>query len=209
MQARFSQRVFAYFIDVLLISLFVGMITGLFPQSKTVTKLYEEQNEIIEKYSAQEISSETYINQSMDLNYDIAKQTALFSIVHIFISILYFCVFPYYQNGQTLGKKALKIKIVKENQSKLTMNDLIIRSLLVESILLNILLTFLSLVGTKDIYIWGAGILDGAQYIFLIISVILVAFSKEKQGLHDKIVKTQVVCVDTKIKEMEDAKCES
>ena len=42
-------------------------------------------------------------------------------------------------NGQTLGKKIMKIQIVSSENKKLSMNNYLIRSLLVDSILMNII----------------------------------------------------------------------
>ena len=73
----------------------------------------------------------------------------------------------------------------------------------------NILSTALVLLATKDIFLVGSTVLETIQYLFVIISVLLVAFSKDKNGLHDKIVKTEVVYCDARVKELEDAKCEN
>ncbi len=209
MKASFSSRVFAYLIDIFLISIVAGLISMVIPQDKNLEKLYKEQDAIMENYVEGKINMQTYTNQIFDLNYDISKKTALLSIVQIFLSILYFCVFQFYQNGQTIGKRLLRIKVQKQNHSKLTMNDLVIRSSIINSILLNILTTALALLASKDIYIGGSLVLESIEYIFVMISVILIAFSKEKEGLHDKLLKTEVVRVENTVKEVEDAKCES
>ena len=208
-KASFGARVCAYLIDIFLVSFATSFISVMIPESKSVEKLYKEQNEIIGKYSEGKMNMMTYLNQSLDLSYQLSRQTALFSIISIFFSILYFCVYPFYHQGQTIGKNLLKIKIQKQDNSKLTMNDLVVRSSLINSIFFNIIVTALVLLTSKDVYIWGSTILDTVQYLFVIISVFLVAFSKEKNGLHDKLVQTEVVKVDLRIKEMEGEKCES
>ena len=58
----------------------------------------------------------------------------------------------------------------------------------------------------KDLYLSSSSLILGIQYLVLIISVFMIAFSKNSQGLHDKIVNTEVVVVDT-VKE--DVLCES
>lgn len=208
-KASFSQRFCAYIIDILLVAIISSLLTAVIPQKEGVDKLYDEQTEILEKFTKQELNEKQYISQMLDIGYDISRKTALDTIVTIFITILYFCVFPFYHGGQTLGKRAMLIKIEKQDKSKLTMNDLVIRSSLINSIFLNILTTALVLIASKDVYIWGSNILDGIQYLFIMISVMLVAFSKDKNGLHDKLVKTEVVKVDTRVKELEESKCES
>lgn len=69
-----------------------------------------------------------------------------------------------YGHGQTLGKRALSIRVVKTDGSELTLVDALIRYV-------GLLLSFLC----------------------LFIGVIWVAFDPNKQGWHDKIAKTYVV----------------
>lgn len=208
-KASFSARVVAFLIDIILVALITSLVTFAIPTSKNVVKLSQEQTEIIDQYTNGEIDTNTYISQLLDLNYDLTKQTSLFSIISIFVAILYFCVLPFYYNGQTIGKKWLRIKIQKKDHSKLTMNDLVIRSSLIDFIFLHILTTALVLIAAKDVYLWGSTILESIQYLFVIISVFMIAFSKPKDGLHDKLVKTEVVRVNNTVKELEEAKCEN
>ena len=67
-------------------------------------------------------------------------------------------------NGQTLGKKVMKIKVVKEDGSKLQYTDAIVRYL---GYIVSTIVVFLG-------FVW-------------------VAFDEKKQGWHDKIAKTLVV----------------
>lgn len=69
-----------------------------------------------------------------------------------------------YGHGQTLGNRALKIRVVKTNGSELTLMDAFIRYI---GLILSFLVVF--------------------------IGVIWVAFDANKQGWHDKIASTYVV----------------
>ena len=138
-KAMFSQRVLAFLIDLVLISLITSIITMFVPVNDTATKLYEEQNRVLEGYVEGSVSMEEYVNQMVDLSYDISRQTVIVSIVTIVISLLYYVVYPCYNNGQTFGKKLMKIKIVKTDDTELSMNDLLIRGMINNSILVNII----------------------------------------------------------------------
>ena len=59
----------------------------------------------------------------------------MINIINCVIIILYFVVLPLYKNGQTLGKKIFKIKIVREDKEDLTANELIIRNIVVNGLL--------------------------------------------------------------------------
>ncbi|HIT37419.1 MAG TPA: RDD family protein [Candidatus Onthousia faecipullorum] len=196
-KAMFSQRVLAFIIDFFILGLISSLIIMFVPVSETASKLYEEQNKILMSYSEGTVSMEEYVNQLIDLEYDIAKQTVIVSIVTIVISILYYVVYPCYNNGQTLGKKLMKIKIKKTDDTDLSMNDLLIRGMINNSILVNIISIILVLFLSKDLYLSTSSLLNIIQYLVLIISLIMIAFTKNAQGLHDKVCKTEVVVADT------------
>ena len=196
-KAMFSQRVLAFLIDLLLLSIICSLITMFVPVNDTATKLYDEQNRVLEGYVEGTVSMEEYVNQMVDLGYDISKQTVIISIVGVVISLLYYVVYPCYNNGQTFGKKLMKIKIKKTNDKELSMNDLLIRSMINNSILVNIVTIALVLFLSKDLYLSTSSLLSSIQYLVLIISLIMIAFTKNAQGLHDKVAKTEVVQADT------------
>ena len=196
-KAMFSQRVLAFIIDFFILGLISSLIIMFVPVSETASKLYEEQNKILMSYTEGTVSMEEYVNQLIDLEYDIAKQTVIVSIVTIVISILYYVVYPCYNNGQTLGKKLMKIKIKKTDDTDLSMNDLLIRGMINNSILVNIISIILVLFLSKNLYLSTSSLLNSIQYLVLIISLIMIAFTKNAQGLHDKVCKTEVVVADT------------
>ena len=200
-KAMFSQRIFAFLIDLVLLSMITSLITMFIPMNDTATKLYDEQNRVLEGYVEGSVSMEEYVNQMVDLGYDISndisKQTVIISIVGVVISLLYYVVYPCYNNGQTFGKKLMKIKIKKTNDKELSMNDLLIRSMINNSILVNIITIALVLFLSKDLYLSMSSLLSSVQYLVLIISLIMIAFTKNAQGLHDKVAKTEVVQADT------------
>ena len=196
-KAMFSQRILAFLIDLVLLSMITSLITMFIPVNDTATKLYEEQNRVLEGYVEGTVSMEEYVNQMIDIGYDISRQTVIVSIVAVVISLLYYVVYPCYNNGQTFGKKLMKIKLVKTNDKELSMNDLLIRSMINNSILVNIITIALVLFLSKDLYLSMSSLLSSVQYLVLIISLIMIAFTKNAQGLHDKIAKTEVVVADT------------
>lgn len=196
-KAMFSQRLLAFLIDLVLLSMITSIITMFIPVNDAASKLYEEQDRVLDDYVNGTISMEDYVNQLVDLGYDISRQTVIISIVTVVISLLYYVVYPCYNKGQTFGKKLMKIRIKKVNDKELSMNDLLIRSMINNSILVNIINIALVLFVTKDLYLGTSSLINGIQYIVLIISLIMIAFTKKAQGLHDKAAKTEVVMADT------------
>jgi uncharacterized RDD family membrane protein YckC len=95
------------------------------------------------------------------------KALAFVLLYQMMISFLIYCL-PLYYNGQTLGKKLLKIKVIPvDGQKMLSMNQILKREWLGK---------FLSLIVFMIGFIWAK-------------------FDKKSQAWHDKIAKTYVVKV--------------
>ena len=57
----------------------------------------------------------------MDNSYQLSKETGLTNIVTIVVYVLYFIVYQMYMNGQTIGKRIMKIRVVKNEDGTFTM----------------------------------------------------------------------------------------
>ncbi len=195
-KASFIQRMIAYLLDMVIITMVVSIISSPFIDMKTVDKLDKESTEIIEKYNKKKISTENYFYQISDVNYQLAKVTGTSSLITMTTIILYFIVFQFYNKGQTIGKKIMNIGIVKYNRTTLTINDLIFRSLIINSIFVNMLNFALMLFVNKDFYGYTTIFLESIQYIILITIFFMTIFRKDGRGLHDIIANTIVVKKD-------------
>lgn len=205
-KAYFVQRLAAYLIDMIIISVIAALVTLPFTNGSTLKKLDEQSKEVMENYVNQKIDLGTYFIQSMDLGFERSKAVGFSNVITIIILVLYFIVFQIYNNGQTLGKKIMKIKIIKNDGSNLSMNDMIIRELINNFILADILVAIVILLG-KDIYFYGTMGIELIQYIVLIVTVIMIINRKDGRGLADLLVNTKVVNFDDVVKE--EIVCES
>ena len=209
-KALFSQRFVAFMIDLILVSVFTSLVTAIIPTNSSIDKLYNQQVKIVENYTSGKIAMQEYVNQLVDINYDIAKQTGIITLVSIAISLLYYVLYVYKNDGQSIGKKIMRIKIKKKDKDKeLTMNDLLFRTMILQGTLVSIIGFCTILFLDKDTYLATNSLLNLIQYSILIISFFLVAFTKEKQGLHDMVAKTEVVCTNTVLNKEEEELCEN
>lgn len=209
-KALFSQRFVAFMIDLILVSVFTSLVTAVIPTNSSIDKLYNQQVKIVENYTSQKITMQEYVNQLVDINYDIAKQTGIITLISIAISLLYYVLYVYKNDGQSIGKKIMKIKITKKDKDKeLTMNDLLFRTMILQGTLVSIIGFCTILFLDKDTYLATNSLLNLVQYSILIISFFLVAFTKEKQGFHDMVAKTEVVCTNTVLNKEEEELCEN
>ena len=190
-KASFIRRLCAFIIDMVLISFAASLIAIPFTNTTAVDSINTREKELREKYTKQEINSEEYLITYTDIYYDLNKNTGIASFTSLVLSILYFVVFQLYNKGQTLGKKLLGIKIVSD-EKELNMNQMIVRSLLANFILVNILKFALLTFTSKSVYVTSSGILELINYIVILVSVIM-ATTKEGRTIHDRIAHTRVV----------------
>ena len=170
----------------------VSLISIPFVDNTNSEKLSKEANEIIEKFVQNDIEANEYVEQYTSITYKIAKNTGMISLITIILNILYFVVFQIYNKGQTLGKKLMKIRVVSDN-GELTMNQMILRSFIANFILVDLLGFIIMLFGSREIYFYGVGILQGIQYLIVIISVFMIIGRDDGCGVHDMLVHTKVL----------------
>jgi uncharacterized RDD family membrane protein YckC len=191
-KAYFLQRLLAYVFDMTIVVLVSTLISYPFISTKAVDKLNKQSSEILEKYQNQEISAKTYFNQSMDNSYQLSKETGLTNIVTIVVYVLYFIVYQMYMNGQTIGKRIMKIRIVKNKDGTLSMNDMLVRGLINNYILANILIAIFVLIN-RNTYVYGSSIVQIIQYAILIASIFMIIIRKDGRSVADLICGTKVV----------------
>ena len=194
MKASFFKRVFAFIIDILILNSLVSLVTVFVPVDDNVTNLNNEIVSANEAYLAGEIDSNTYLDLIYSAEYDLQKETIPISIISLVVSLLYFVVLPFYYRGMTLGKKLMKIKIVKSDGSKIEMNDLVVRSFINNTIFISLVeLVLIFVIKTPKIMVTISVVLTYLQLIVLFISFIMILFTNKKQGIHGIISKTDVV----------------
>ena len=201
-KALFIQRFAAFILDVFIVSMVASMIAYPFLDMNSIDKLSESSTQIVEDYMKQEISIEEYTNESISVSYEKKKKQGILSLITIFLNILYFVVFQIKNDGQTIGKKLLKIKVSSNDGNQLTMNQMIFRSLIINSILIDMVNFCVLLFTNQMAYFYGVGILSMIQFTIIAASGFMVMFSEKRQGIHDLIAHTDVVKCDL-VKEME------
>ena len=129
------KRACAYIIDLMLIliisSLFAG-IEALNPNEEKYEETYNQYKTMISNASdINSINNEEVIN----ITYDMSKYGISIEIINLVVTVLYFVVFQYLNNGNTLGKTLMKIKVVSKDGKKIKFYQILLRSLIINSIL--------------------------------------------------------------------------
>lgn len=195
MKAYFLPRFIAYIIDIILVFMVSTLIMTVIPKNSNIEQLQKETKEINEKFTNKEITQKQYIERSKTLIYDYQYANVPYSIVDIVILILYFVIFQFYNKGQTFGKKLMKVRMVSSDESALTMNQLIVRALVLQSILINIALIG-AVLFMKKYYYYTDLSLTLLQSAIILVSVGMVLFRNDGRGIHDMIAKTKVIMIE-------------
>jgi len=119
------------------------------------------------------------------------------------VSLVYYVIFCYCRDGRTLGKQLMGMKLVSNNGKKLHINNYLIRSLLINQILLDIVSSAMIIFLSKNAYNTWYNNFSTVYSIFLITSLVFMFYRNDGRGLHDILANTKVVNVKKK-KEVEE-----
>lgn len=191
----FITRVLAYIIDTFFIFFISALLVTPFMDSKALTQLSNETIELLEKYQKNEITDQEYTVEYSNLSYKMVRSTELVTIVSILLGVISFSVIPLYNNGQSIGKKIMKIKVVSLH-GNLTANQLLFRSFIANSILLDIISVLFVMFASRDVYSNCVGIFSFIQNTIMLVSFFMILWGKEGLAVHDKLVHTKVVKVN-------------
>lgn len=198
MKSNSYKRITAYLVDIMIITFISSLITFVIPTSENYTKLTKQFSNLTEEYANQKITKEEYLTKGSEINYSLSKETVAESIVTLVITITYFVVFTYFMNGETIGKKIMKIKITSSNHKKLTMNNYLVRALIINSILLQFISILTILFLDKKTYLSVYNIISNVFSIIFVVSFMMILFRKDGRGLHDILANTKVISTEKK-----------
>ncbi len=188
----FLPRAIAYVIDILIVSLVSSLIMYAVPQDKNYKTYVDEYTKLQTDYIEHNIDQDTFTSSAKPLIYDIDSSSVSATFVQTIVIILYFVVFQFYNKGQTLGKKLMKLRVVSQT-GDLTLNQVAFRSLFNDSIIVNLLMIGSVLFAKREYYYYvSLGIqIFSTGLIFAILFMIL--FKKDGRGLHDVLAETNVI----------------
>lgn len=193
MKVKFSKRVLAYIIDIIIVGLIGIILTTFVPTSEKQENLYKQSKELSTNYADGKIDVKEYNKRYKDINYDLSKETVIPNVISIVTYIVYFVIFQIYKEGQTIGKKIMKIKLRSIQSDKIDTNALLIRTLLLYGLWSSIINQVLILFVNKNTYTSISTILNVIQISILFSIIITSIIRKDGRGIHDIISKTEVI----------------
>lgn len=192
MNVCFIKRLIAYVIDIFVISLLISIITINYSNSK-IDDYYVEIDNIASDYFSGSIGMEEYLERFETVIYNIEKSSVVTNCIYLVIGIGYFVIFQYLNNGQTIGKKFMHIKIIDKNGMNVGLREIILRTCIINEILPNILSLILIIMCGERTFFLGYTMISVIENVFIFVSVVMVLYRSDNRGLHDIIAGTYVV----------------
>lgn len=191
------KRIFTYFIDLFFVSLISSIIVMIPIFKYDPVKVEEQTNEL---YSSILETGSADVDEDILVTglYNLERSSTSLTAITTFVTFIYFGVAAFINNGRTLGKMIMKIKVVPIKGNKLNPGLFILRTLLITSIIPNLISVISIFYLSPNAWYNLTGIISQIQEFFFLIILGFMIFRDDERGLHDLICQTKVI--DTKSK---------
>ena len=192
MKVSFKKRLFAYLIDFVLLTTIVTIINCVLPTTTKQVEINKELDSLQQDLLDGEINNKQYFDGYKKLLPELDKSNMAINVCNLVFILGYFIIIPVVNNGQTLGKKILKIKIEKID-GNLTIRDMVIRNFITTSLLQLMISSTLVYIVNNDIYYNLSIFVSLLQILLVIITSFMIIYRKDEKGVQDLITGTQVI----------------
>lgn len=206
------KRICAYIIDIAIVSFILFLFSKIEILNPNIDKINSIQNEY-EKYIETVAKNDADVTKLLkddkvqNYIYELAKLQVPTSILNVVITFGYFVVFQFFNKGQTIGKKFMKIRVKSIKGDKLSFMQVFGRSLLINEILVSILIIIFVSCLSQSVYFNARRILELIDMVIVYGSLGFMMFRSDGCGIHDLLVHTCVVNEDEAVnREVEEVK---
>lgn len=196
-----TKRILAYVIDIFIVTIISEMFANLDLINSTLSDyndVYSEYYSFVSNYS--NISNLTTNSVINDINYDLTYLSIPNSIISLIVILFYFVVFQYFNNGKTIGKAIMKLKINNIDKGNVSLLSLFLRYLLLGNIITGIASIILISYSSKNIYYDYCLYIEYIEMFVILITYGMFLFREDNRGLHDMIGNTIVVSTESELK---------
>lgn len=192
------KRICAYIIDIAIVSFILFLFSKIEILNPNIDKINSIQNEY-EKYIETVAKNDADVTKLLkddkvqNYIYELAKLQVPTSILNVVITFGYFVVFQFFNKGQTIGKKFMKIRVKSTKDDKLSFMQVFGRSLLINEILISILIIIFVSCLNQSVYFNARRILELIDMVIVYGSLGFMMFRSDGCGIHDLLVHTCVV----------------
>ena len=196
-----GKRILAYLIDVVIVLLTSSMLSSisyLNPQLETYNKYYDEYSEKTKDYLDKKTTDDEYLQITNDYSYKLERNSVYSSVISVVTILLYFGVFQKYNNGQTLGKKLLNIRV----KGNLNVFKYLLRTAIIYNVFINVAKIILIVALDQNQYLNANKYLYILALVVEVTTIVMIMLRKDHKGLHDLIVGSEVVEENKKVVEV-------
>ena len=191
-KATFFKRFMAQLIDMFIIGLIIGIITMGFSISR-IERLDSELIDLMNSYTSGDITSDKYIDDYIDIMYDINKASFNNNLVYLVICVGYFLIFQFLNKGATIGKKIMRIRVVSNDGGDAGFVQMFIRTSIINEIIPISMLLILVMVSSGGLFFIFYSMISVIENIFVIICIFMILYRSDKLALHDMMSKSMVI----------------
>ena len=198
MKASFFRRIGAYLIDIVIITIVSSILGNVLPNNQKVVETSNKQMSLMSEVSDaiannEQDSIDRITDEINDLTYEFSKLSVYSNLAGVVLYFLYFIVFQKYNNGQTIGKKILKIEVIDGNGEIASFKQFLIRGLILYPLVFDLLDVVCVLVFKQSVYLNVASVLSWGRIIIFAGCMFTMMFGG--RGLHDRLCGTSVIMV--------------
>ncbi|MCI9084102.1 MAG: RDD family protein [Bacilli bacterium] len=190
MKAQLKKRMTAYLIDIIIIIAVLGLISIFYKVDNS--SLQSNMDLITLEYASGEVTFGEYMSGVSTIYKQMDSNNTVLSFINLIFIVLYFIVFPYFNNGQTIGKKMMSIEVRAKSNKKLNLLHLLLRNLVINGLIYLIAVIICTFIVPSSIYFMVITILGIIQIGLILSSMLMVCYRKDKKGLHDLLAGTWV-----------------
>lgn len=190
MKASLKKRMTAYLIDIIIMLIILGFISVLYKPDDIT--LNNNLNLLTMQYASGDITFANYMTKSSEIYKQIDLNNLIINIINAVYIIGYFVILPYFNNGQTIGKKMMSINVRAISNGKLTIQKLFVRNLIINGLFYLLAVIICSWAVPAQYYFITVTALGIIQIGLILASMFMVVYRKDKKGLHDLIARTWV-----------------
>lgn len=185
-----SRRLIAYGIDLLLVTIILGIVFSFFPKTKEEKEIQAKMDILAEQYANKEIDGVFYFMQMSALEKEKSENQTFQLFLNIVGIICYYIVVPFLNHASTFGMQLLHLRIEFQKGKLLS---LFLRAFFLDG-LLSILLLLLAIYSINGkFYLSFVSVLLVLQLLTLIIHYFMIKCRKDKLGLIDRISRSMVI----------------
>ena len=190
-----TKRVFAYIIDIFLISFLASIIFAIAYKDTNYAD-YMEKNKMYLDNIRKSGSSDPDNEELVDIVYDLSKTEIPLSIITLGATVLYFGIISFMFNGKTIGKKIMKIQVVPLKGKKLNPGLYMLREIILTNSLFKLLDIINISLASKSNWIVYNTVLTYAENLVIVVLLGVMIFRTDERSLHDLICQTNVVEIE-------------